>query len=225
MLYSDYYRLISSIKPAVETFSTTRWDFPPFSSTIEKSSRDYEEFSSFPQGNIYRYMVYLRHHGFPSPLLDWTASPYIATFFAFREALKGVEKRSIYVFCESLTGLKISSNNVPRIRRVGPYVQGHPRHFLQQSDHTICGSFGKAWSFFRHDLVFAAGDSLVPFFTLDGNSGQDVLWKFNLPSTERIKILNVLNDYNLNAFSLFDSAESLMETMWLREMVLRKSQA
>jgi hypothetical protein len=73
--------------------------------------------------------------------------------------------------------------------------------------------------------VFAAGDSLVPFFTLDGNSGQDVLWKFNLPSTERIKILNVLNDYNLNAFSLFDSAESLMETMWLREMVLRKSQA
>jgi hypothetical protein len=44
MLYSDYYRLISSIKPAVETFSTTRWDFPPFSSTIEKSSRDYEEF-------------------------------------------------------------------------------------------------------------------------------------------------------------------------------------
>jgi hypothetical protein len=48
------------------------------------------------------------------------------------------------------------------------------------------------------------------------------LWKFDLPSSEREKILGVLNDYNLNAFSLFGSEESLLETMWLREHVLRK---
>jgi hypothetical protein len=52
---------------------------------------------------------------------------------------------------------------------------------------------------------------------------QDFLWKFNLPSAERVKVLRLLNDYNLNAFSLFDSEESLLETMWFREYALKQS--
>ncbi|MGA7217081.1 MAG: hypothetical protein WBX38_02135 [Candidatus Sulfotelmatobacter sp.] len=42
------------------------------------------------------------------------------------------------------------------------------------------------------------------------------------PSDERLKVLSLLNDYNLNAFSLFGSEEGLMEAMWFRERVLRK---
>jgi len=48
------------------------------------------------------------------------------------------------------------------------------------------------------------------------------MYKFDLPSSERKKVLGALNDYNLNAFSLFGSDESLLETMWFREHVLRK---
>jgi hypothetical protein len=51
------------------------------------------------------------------------------------------------------------------------------------------------------------------------------LWKFELPSTEREKVLRVLSDYNLNAYSLFSSEESLLETMWIQEHVLRKKSA
>ena len=32
------------------------------------------------------YLAFLRHCGFPSPLLDWTLSPFVAAFFAFSEA-------------------------------------------------------------------------------------------------------------------------------------------
>ena len=99
------------------------------------------------------------------------------------------------------------------MRVIGKYVRAHARHFRQQSDYTICAAFdekGAGWRFHPHD-------SALEF---SGSRGrQDYVWKFDLPSTERIAILKSLDQYNLNAFSLFDSQETLLETMWLREQV------
>ena len=96
------------------------------------------------------------------------------------------------------------------MRAIGKYVRTHPRHFRQQSDYTICAAFDEqfaGWRFYRHDPVFSS------------RGKQDYLWKFDLPSTERIAILKSLDQYNLNAFSLLDSQETLLETMWLREQI------
>lgn len=102
----------------------------------------------------------------------------------------------------------------PTIKPIGRYVKTHHRHFRQRSDFTICCEVDQnyGWKFGSHQEVF---DRHRP--------GQDFLWKFDLPSTERLPVLRELSDYNLTAYTLFNSDESLMETLWLREHVLRKS--
>lgn len=161
--FSEYYLLtVGRIKSAVETFTGVQWDVPDYSIELASSFHDAELLSlhRYPSVGFYRYMVYLRHNGFPSPLLDWSYSPFVAAFFAFRDATANPKKRSIYVYCEMPEGFKGEWVGAPTIRAIGRYVRSHPRHFRQQSDYTICGKFDPSlgWLYYPHESIFSGAD-------------------------------------------------------------------
>lgn len=199
-----YYEIAEQAQPQIETFTPRKW---------EVNRDDFEEWAHdvdiFWPGHIpsLEYLIYLRHHGFPSPLLDWTRSPYISAFFSYNHIPKNVDKVSIYVFLEWTGQGKTSDADTSLISSVTANSASHKRHFIQQSEYTIClRKMGTSFDFTSHENA-----------KVQIRDGESLLWKFTLPSSERVKVLKILDQMNINALSLFGSEDSLMETLALRE--------
>lgn len=204
-----YYRIILAAKAEIETFTGAKWDIP---SLEEYETWIHEELDVFfGEFKPYEYLAYLRHHGFPSPLLDWTSSPYIAAFFAFNNINENADYVSVFVFCEYSSGGKSATSAEPVIRSLGPYVRAHKRHFLQQSQYTVCTVYRQDGIFYaKHEDIVSRDDK-----------HQDLICKLNVPASERKNALTKLNRMNINAFSLFGTEDSLLETIATSDVFLK----
>lgn len=159
--------------------------------------------------DVYEYLVYLRHHSFPSPLLDWTDSPYIGAFFAFDQAPpRDAEHVCVYAFLRS----RLSHGSSDRhFFIVGPYIRTDQRHYLQQCRYSMCvRDNGDDFSFLSHDEVLT-----------DKNSHQGILFEFRIPVSERATALRKLELMNINPYSLFASEDALVRTIARREFYFK----
>jgi hypothetical protein len=213
LTFMHYYTSIWAAKPQIEAHTGQKWEIVSLEEYRQKT-RDPRAGGFFAAyAPAYDYMAYLRHHTFPSPLLDWTASAYVAAFFAFREAGDNSGRVAIYAYRRTATGGWVTVVGEPAIDVRGPYVRTHRRHFLQQCQYTVCAAFtAPEWHYVSHDAVFAGQGAM-------SMSAQDQLWKFTLPRSERERVLAYLDEHNLNAYSLFGSDEGLMEMMARRELL------
>lgn len=200
----EYYERLKAVQPAVLTFSSSA-----------PSLSDWEEsrvtLPNPPPG--YEFMIYLRHHGFPSPLLDWTRSPYVAAFFAFEKAQRPSGNVAIFVFREYVVGGKGGLVDAPTIIGLGPYVVAHPRHHIQQCEYTICKKKVSG------RFVYCDHEEAI----VDGQTEQDVLVKYLIPVRERDKVLERLYLMNISAYSLFANEEALMTTLAYKEIERRET--
>ncbi len=202
MSLDEYYEITYSAKPRIETFSGMSWELPK-PENFRNISKIHNMHWHLFNPSFFEYFAYLRHHGYPSPLLDWSASPYIAAFFAFRNVSPSVDNVSVYVYQNTTTGIKVIEGSPATIVTFWPQGSIHQRHFLQQSDYTLCIKH-------EEDKIILTSHETA---RISEYSTQDMIWKFNLPTSERKKAIQALKKMNINAYSLFLSIDSLMETI------------
>lgn len=132
-----------------------------------------------------------RHHGLPSPLMDWTLSPYVATYFAYANASE--KSDCVSVWCLDLEKVDWShTDDLTLMRDDLPFFEN--RRALQQR------------SVFLRLSVPDTVESLVPH----------ALTRFDLPFSDRTVALQDLDEMLVNATTMFYDLEGAAKTSLLR---------
>jgi hypothetical protein len=144
----------------------------------------------------------LQHHGYPTPLQDWTYSPYIAAYFAYAGVSKNKEKQNgdcrIFTFASRQFNSEIQQKNaitgiLPHFSLLEPLAIENQRMFNQQG-------------FFA---VTNVDDIESHLKSLEGMKGATYLRAFDLPTNLRAEVIEDLERMGITASSLFPGIDGV----------------
>jgi hypothetical protein len=203
--FEEYLTAVAVVKDALESYTEKRWVLEQVD-CLKIKPEDLWHFKGLPN---YEFLVYLRHHGFPSPFLDWSMSRYVAAFFALIDADPDkTERCAIYEFsaCDE-DGIRsfCGHKETPRICNLGHTIRAHKRHYMQQAEYTYC--------------VKATDEAGLIFAPHSDGQGQYIK-KYTLPTSERKKVLKSLQEMNITAYTLFGTEDSLIKMLTVDEYLI-----
>lgn len=152
-----------------------------------------------PQG-LAEFLAFMQHNGFPTPLLDWSQSPYVAAYFAF-EAIKpfGHQHGSVAIYSFNANGWAkryTQANDIkdpnPHVSVLKPRAIGNNKMALQQGLFT--------WSNVRdiEDHIHQNETEDIKFLT-----------KYEIEVSERAVVMRDLALMGISALHLMPSIESV----------------